>query len=85
MTGTTVNCSTSGTANYIQTDGGTAFKRVIVYQAACLGTAAYTFTVPFTHTPDVIGANAATATSISTTAVTTTGVTTTGYYEIYGN
>ena len=81
---TVVNCSTSGTATFSEPEQGITYKQVIVYQAACLGTAAYTFHTAFTNTPDSIGANAATVTAISTTAMTVTGATTSGFLQAYG-
>lgn len=82
---TTVSCSTSGTAVFSEPMQGGSYKRVSVYQNACLGTASYTYPTAFTNTPQVLSQSlAATATSVSTTAVTVTGATSTGFLTLDG-
>ena len=77
-----VNCSTSGTATFSEREQGASYKNVIVH--ACLGTASYTYPTAFTYTPDTLGADASTVTSVSATAATVTGSTTTGFSQLYG-
>jgi hypothetical protein len=79
-----VNCSTSGTATFSEREQGASYKNVIVHEAACLGTASYTYPTAFTYTPDTLGADASTVTSVSATAATVTGSTTTGFSQLYG-
>lgn len=84
VTQTVVNCSTSGTVTFSEPFDGPSYRQVIAYEAACLGTASYTFPRAFTNTPDSLGLNAVKFTSISTTATTVTGTTTTGFSQLYG-
>lgn len=84
---TTVNGSTSGTAKFTEPFQGATYKRVLVYCAALLGTAAYTFPTAFTNTPVVIttsGPAASVVTSLSSSGMTITGATTTGVIIIEG-
>jgi hypothetical protein len=82
---TTVNASTSGTVVFSQPMGGLSNKRIVIYCNAALGTASYTFPMPFVQTPQVISQTlAALVTAVSATAVTVTGATSTGFIELGG-
>lgn len=83
---TNVSGSTSGSAFFQQPLSGT-FKEVDIQLNALLGTATYTFPVPFVNTPSIIASNNVAVgiiTSISTTAVTVTGTSTSGFIELKG-
>jgi hypothetical protein len=82
---TTVSCSTSGSVVFSQPEQGASYKKVVVYENACVGTAVYNFPAAFSHVPQVLSQSlAATATSVSATAVTVTGATSTGFLDLDG-
>jgi hypothetical protein len=82
---TTVSCSTSGSVVFAEPEQGSSYKKVVVYENACVGTVSYTFPTVFTHAPQVLSQSlAGTATAVSTTGVTITGSTSTGFLDLDG-
>jgi hypothetical protein len=82
---TTVSCSTSGSVVFSEPEQGSSYKKVVVYESACAGTASYTFPVAFVHAPQVLSQSlAGTATTVLATGVTVTGSTTTGFVDLDG-
>lgn len=85
---TAVSCSTSGTANFNETQQGSAFKMVVVTLSAALGTASYTYATAFTNTPVILttsGLSASLVTTNGTLSITITGATSTGTLILMGN
>lgn len=79
--------SVSGSADFAQPFSSPAYKRVTVYMRGLVGTAIYTFPVPFLRTPQILSDSAsriATVTLLSATAVTITGAGQTGFIELNG-
>lgn len=79
--------SVSGAVDFAQPFRSPAYKRVTIYMRALVGTASYTFPVPFTHAPQILSDSApriATVTLLSATAVTITGAGQTGFIELNG-
>lgn len=82
-TQTVVNCSTSGTVTYSEPFSGPSYKQVVAYAAACVGTASYTYPIPFSISPDVEGGLAGIS-SANASSVTVTGTTSTGWVFLKG-
>jgi len=70
---TTLSCSTSGTAIFVQPFSGSANRVARVSEVACVGTATWTYTHAFTTLPYAIGPKSADATTIGLNSVTITG------------
>ncbi len=83
-TQTTVNCSTSGSVVFSEPFAGSSYKKVVIYENACVGTASYTYPTAYTETPMISSASLASTISASTTAVTVTGSTSTGFAFLEG-
>ena len=84
---TSVTGSTSGTASFSQPFQGTTYKKVIIYCASLLGTAAYVFPATFTQTPQILTTNGLAASVVTTLTVsgcTLTGATSTGFIILEG-
>lgn len=79
--------SVSGSVDFAQPFKSPAYKRVTVYMKVLVGTARYTFPVPFLHVPQILCDSApriATVTLLSATAVTIVGAGQTGFIELNG-
>jgi hypothetical protein len=82
---TVVSCATSGNATFSQPMQGTSYKKVVIYLAACLGAATYTYPTAFSFTPQTLSQSlAAIVSSVSATSVTVTGTTSTGFIDLDG-
>lgn len=79
---TTVTGSTSGTATFNQLNSASGLKKVTVHVSVLLGTASYTFPVPFVNTPVLIFNNTGITPTVSTTSVTLVGATSSGYITL---
>lgn len=87
ITQSTVNGSTSGNCVFSEPFTGTAYKKVMVYCSALVGTATYNFPVSFTHAPVVLttsGPAASVVTTVTSSSVTITGATTSGNIILEG-
>lgn len=79
--------STSGYVIFSEPQSGTAIKEIMIEANSLVGTASYTFPVPFIYTPSIFASNdlaATVITSRSTISVTITGVTSTGTIMLIG-
>ena len=85
---TVVPGSTSGDLSWIQSEQGAAYKRVVIYCNALLGTATVTFATAFLQTPVIVTTSglsgALITTGPSTTSCIVTGATSTGFLIIEG-